>query len=120
MDNEGSCAHVGLEHVDDEGDDVSVVALDADERHLNAHGTVHGGAIATLCDAAMGAAVVTGGGTPVTIEMKVTYLEPVPAGRVLAKARVRRRGSHITIVEVDVTDGDGADVAHAIATFTTS
>jgi acyl-CoA thioesterase len=119
MDNEGFRGHVGLEHVENEGDDVSVVALDADERHLNAHGTVHGGALATLCDSAMGAAVATGENRPVTIEMKVTYLEPAPAGRILAKARVRRRGSRITIVECDVTDGDGSDVAHAIATFTT-
>ena len=119
MDDQGFRHHIGLEHVENEGDDVSVVALDADERHLNPHGTVHGGAIATLCDSAMGAAVWTGDNRPVTIEMKVTYLEPVPAGRVIAKARVRRRGSRITIVECDVTDAGGEDVAHAIATFTT-
>ena len=119
MDDQGFRHHIGLEHVENEGEDVSVVALDADERHLNAHGSVHGGAIATLCDSAMGAAVWTGDNRPVTIEMKVTYLEPVPAGRVIAKARVRRRGSRITIVECDVTDGGGEDVAHAIATFTT-
>ena len=119
MENEGFRGHVGIEHVENEGEDVSVVALEADERHLNAHGSVHGGAIATLCDSAMGAAVWTGENRPVTIEMTVTYLEPVPEGRVLAKARVRRRGSRITIVECDVTDRDGADVAHAIATFTT-
>lgn len=119
MDDQGFRGHVGLEHVEDEGDDVSVVALHADERHLNPNGTVHGGAIATLCDSAMGAAVATGGDRPVTIEMTVTYLEPVPPGRVLATARIRRRGSRITIVEADVTDESGNDVAHAIATFTT-
>jgi acyl-CoA thioesterase len=119
MDSQGFRGLVGLEHTADEGEDVSVVVLDADDRHLNPHGTVHGGAIATLCDSAMGAAVATDGVRPVTIEMKVTYLEPVEPGRVVATARVRRRGSRITIVEADVADGSGKDVAHAIATFTT-
>jgi acyl-coenzyme A thioesterase PaaI-like protein len=39
---------LGLQ-VDSEG-----VVLDATERHLNAHGTVHGGVLATLIDVAMG------------------------------------------------------------------
>lgn len=120
MSDDGFFGHLGLQHMENQGDDVSVVTLDAEARHLNRHGTVHGGAIATLCDTAMGAAVATGDGTPVTIELTVTYLEPVPAGRVLATARVRRRGSRITIVEADVTDHEGNDVAHAIATFTTA
>lgn len=119
MSDHGFSGHLGLQHVENQGEDVSVVALDADERHLNPHGTVHGGAVATLCDSAMGAAVATGDSAPVTIELTVTYLEPVPAGRVLATAKVRRRGSRITIVEADVTDHEGNDVAHAIATFTT-
>lgn len=119
MDSSGFRDLVGLTVVESDGDDVVTVALDADDRHLNAHGTVHGGAIATLCDVAMGAAVFTGENRPVTIEMKVTYLEPVAPGRVLATARVRRRGSRVTIVETDVTAEDGGALAHAIATFTT-
>jgi acyl-CoA thioesterase len=119
MSDHGFSGTLGLQHLEDQGDDISVVALDAEERHLNPHGTVHGGAIATLCDSAMGAAVATGENAPVTIELTVTYLEPVPQGRVVAKARVRRRGSRITIVEADVTDHEGNDVAHAIGTFTT-
>ena len=98
------------------------VALDADDRHLNAHGTVHGGAIATLVDTAMGAAVTAteGGERPVTIEMKVTYLEPGMPGRLVAKAVVRKRGKRITIVEAEVNQ-EGSDelVALALATFAT-
>lgn len=101
----------------DDGD--AEVVLDVTDQHLNAHGSVHGGAIATLVDVAMGAAVATDGSRPVTIEMKVTYLEPAGRGRLVAAARVRRRGSRITIVEADVTDDDDQAVAHAIATFTT-
>ncbi|MDQ1397885.1 MAG: hypothetical protein QOG64_3144 [Acidimicrobiaceae bacterium] len=97
----------------------TTVVLDATERHLNSHGTVHGGAIATLVDSAMGAAVATTGEAPVTIEMKVTYLEPAKPGRLAANAEVRRRGSRVTIVEAEVIDAEGSFVAHAIATFTT-
>ena len=101
--------------------DAAEVRLDADERHLNGHGTVHGGAIATLVDTAMGAAVFrddTGDDAPVTIEMKVTYLEPAAAGRLTASATVRRRGKRIIIAEVDVRNESGDAVAHGIGTFT--
>jgi uncharacterized protein (TIGR00369 family) len=119
MEQNGFGDLIGVTALAAEGDDVVTVVLEAEERHLNTYGRVHGGAIATLCDVAMGAAVATGDNRPVTIEMKVTYLEPVPPGRVVATAKVRRRGSRITIVETDVTDEAGGDVAHAIATFTT-
>lgn len=111
---------LGVEVVDME-DDGAAVELDADERHLNGHGTVHGGAIATLVDMAMGAAVLrhdTGDDAPVTIEMKVTYLRPATPGRLRAEAAIRRRGKRIVIAEVDVLDADGEAVAHGIGTFT--
>ena len=108
--------HVGL----DSGrcsDGAATVVLHADERHVNPHWSGHGGAIATLCDTAMGEAVFSAGAeSPVTIEMKVTYLEPGAPGDLVARARVRKRGRRITIVEAEVTQDDDL-VAHAIATF---
>ena len=103
----------------DDGD--ARVTLDAGDRHLNPHGTVHGGLLATMVDTAMGAAVATtteDGEAPVTIEMKVTYLEPGKPGRLVADAHVRKRGRRITIVEAEIVQDDDV-VAHAIATFTT-
>ena len=119
MDN-GLAALLGIEVADTEPDR-AVVELDADERHLNHHGTVHGGAIATMVDSAMGAAVRredTHDEAPVTIEMKVTYLRPAHPGRLRAEAAIRRRGKRIVIAEVDVLDADGEAVAHGIGTFT--
>jgi uncharacterized protein (TIGR00369 family) len=100
------------------GDDQATATLDAVDRHLNGHGTVHGGALATLADSAMGAAVADGDNAPVTVEMTMTYLEAAKPGTITAQARVRRRGSRITIVEAEITDADDLNVAHAIATFT--
>lgn len=61
----------------------ATVTMVAGERHLNLAGTVHGGAIATLVDVAMGrpmASLIADDERPVTIEMKVNYLERgVPA-----------------------------------------
>jgi uncharacterized protein (TIGR00369 family) len=97
--------------------------LQAEERHLNPGGTVHGGAIATLLDTAMGTAVATttgGGEIPVTVEMKVNYLEPGQQGMLAATARIHKRGRRFTVLEADVVQEESGEViAYATGTFTT-
>ena len=114
----GELLDLDVRRLDDGG---STVTLDADERHLNQAGTIHGGAIATLVDTAMGAAVF--GGTddderPVTISLNLSYLEAAAPGRLVATARVRRRGSRFTVLDADV-EQDGTIVATGTGTFTT-
>lgn len=109
-------------HVTEDDDGRPIVTLTARQEHANRHGTVHGGAVATLIDTAMGAAVFSafdGQEAPVTVEMKVTYLEPAPLGVLTATAEVRRAGKRITIVETEVAAAGGDVVAHGIGTFTT-
>lgn len=121
MSQQGFTNYVGA-RVGEAKDGTAVVTLEAGEHHSNRHGTVHGGAVATLIDTAMGAAVFSqfdGQQAPVTIELKVTYLEPAPMGCLTAAAKVRRAGKRITIVETEVTGSDGEMVAHGIGTFTT-
>src|SRR4051812_46865920 len=111
---------LGIEVVDGD-EDGATATLTADERHLNRGGTVHGGAIATLVDSAMGAAVFAGTDDderPVTIEMKVNYLDAGEAGRLRAVATVRRRGSRFTVLEAEVIQGDRI-LAFATGSFTT-
>jgi uncharacterized protein (TIGR00369 family) len=101
--------------------DSATATMTADERHLNSGGTVHGGAIATLVDIAMGAAVFAGGDDderPVTIEMKLNYLDAGKPGSMRAMASVRRRGNRFTVLEAEVTQGDTV-VAFATGSFTT-
>jgi acyl-CoA thioesterase len=109
--------------VRERGEGFARVALRAEERHLNAHGTVHGGAIATLVDVSMGEAVGTttaGGERPVTIEIKVNYLEPGAVGALVCSAEIRKRGSRFTVIGAEVVQQDGGEVlAEAIGTFTT-
>jgi uncharacterized protein (TIGR00369 family) len=110
----------GIE-VDEASDGRATVRMMAGPRHLNPAGSVHGGAIATLMDSAMGSAVYstaqTDDATTATIEMKVTYLEPAKEGEIVAKARVIKRGRRVTISEAEATQ-NGDMVAHAISTFT--
>ena len=93
------------------------VARVAGARHLNPHGTVHGGVIATMTDVAMGSTVAEGtAGAPVTVSLTVTYLEPGQPGRLEAVAPVRKRGKRLTVVEAEVHQNVDV-VADALATF---
>jgi acyl-coenzyme A thioesterase 13 len=106
--------------VDASDDGGATAAIDAGPHHLNRHGTVHGGVLASLADAAMGAALVGashGEQDPVTVSLTVTYLEPAPDGPLTATARIRRLGGRLTIAEADIAAGDGTIVATALGTF---
>ncbi len=119
----GYDVHIGLEELE-AGDGRAEVALVADGRHLNPSGVVHGGAIATLVNVAMGRAVaslIAADEVPVTIEMKLNYLEPGRPGLLVASAEVRRRGRLFTVVQAEVTQAeDGETVAEAMGTFTST
>ena len=108
--------------IDVKEDGSARLAMEARPEHLNDGGLVHGGAIATLIDCAMGSAVATtlDDEQPVTVETKINYLEPGEVGMLDAVATVRRRGKRYTVVEAEVTQRDsGTPVAFAVGTFTT-
>ena len=105
----------------DKGDGDARATMKAGSDHVNDGGIVHGGAVATLADCAMGSAVCTtlDDEVPLTVEMKVNYLEPAQEGGLVATARVRRRGKRFIVVEAEGVQADGGDmVAYATATFT--
>ena len=113
MGDQGFREHVGL--LVEDGRTV----LDAGDEHLNPHGSVHGGVLATMIDVAMGQAVREGtDGVPVTVALSVTYLEPARPGRLEATATVRKRGRRLTYVQAEVTQ-DVDVVAYALYTFAT-
>ncbi|MHB8781555.1 MAG: PaaI family thioesterase [Candidatus Geothermincolia bacterium] len=89
----------------------------------NVAGIVHGGAIASVADAAMGVALATlldpFTERPVTVEMKINYLAPVTSGVLIAEGRVAQKGSSLTVTRGEVSDGEGRPVALAMATFLT-
>lgn len=120
MTNDGGFRElVGVELVEAE-EGRAVVELRTDDRHLNPGGTVHGGAVSTLIDVSMAEALnpmTDEGERPVTIEIKVNYLEPGEPGTLVCTASVRKGGKRITIVEAEVTQRESEEVV-ALATGT--
>ena len=96
------------------------------EAHLSSPGTAHGGVLAGLMDAALGAAALTlaftAGELVATVEFKINYLRPVHLGHELrAVAQVEHAGKSIvvvsgTIYQVPPTGPDLA-VAQGLGTF---
>jgi uncharacterized protein (TIGR00369 family) len=105
----------------DEG--VAVFELEADPtKHANPMGTMHGGVLCDLADAAMGMAyfsTLEAGETFTTLELKINFLKPVWRGRLTATGRMVKGGHTVGLVECDVVDEKGALVARASSTCMT-
>jgi uncharacterized protein (TIGR00369 family) len=100
----------------------AVVELAADERLANPMGTLHGGVLADIADAAMGiayAGTLAAGETFTTLELKVNFLRPVWTTTLRARGRVVHRGHTVGLVECDVTDAQDRLVARASSTCMT-
>src|SRR5262245_9247069 len=100
----------------------AVVELEAGPRHANPMGTVHGGVLCDIADAAMGIAYASGlddGETFTTLELKINFLKPVRTGRLTATGRIVKAGRTIGLAECDVTDERESLVARATSTCMT-
>lgn len=100
----------------------AVIVLDAERRHANPMGTVHGGLLCEIADAAMGiayAATLDEGETFTTLELKINFLKPVRTGRLVATGRVVKSGHTVGLVECDVLDDKERLVARASSTCMT-
>ncbi|MBJ9978218.1 PaaI family thioesterase [Pseudomonas sp. S75] len=105
-----------LQHLE-EG--VAQVALTLTAQLRNRGQKLHGGAIFSLVDIAMGLACSASHGfdqQSVTIECKINYLRAVDEGEVLCIAKVIHAGRRTLVVEADVVQGDKR-VAKAQGTF---
>ena len=97
----------------------SIFEMDADERHHNPMGTLHGGIYCDLADAAMGfayASTLTEGETFTTIELKINFLRAVRKATLTAEAKVVKAGNTLGYVECDVKDQADKLVAKAAST----
>lgn len=100
----------------------AVVELEATERHANPMGTLHGGVLCDVADAAMGmawASTLDEGETFTTLELKINFLKPVWTGRLTATGRVVKGGRTVGLVECDVVDAKERLVARASSTVLT-
>lgn len=100
----------------------AVFHMQAGPAHANPMGTLHGGILCDLADAAMGIAYATllkDDESFTTIELKINYLKPVWNSELIATASVVRAGRTVGLVECEVSDDKGHLVAKASSTCMT-
>jgi uncharacterized protein (TIGR00369 family) len=117
--NDVPVAHlIGFE-AKDIGDGRATVALAAGPQHANPMGTLHGGVLCDIADAAMGmafASTLAAEESFTTIELKVNFFRPVWQAQLKAEGTVIRRGSTIGYMECTITDEENRLVAKAAST----
>ncbi len=95
--------------------------LAADSKLHNLGGVVHGGALASVADAAMGVSLATltdpHTERPITVELKINFMAAVVEGELEARGRIIQRGRTVAVGEAEVTDAEGRLVAKAMGTF---
>src|SRR5512141_166753 len=97
----------------------AVFEMEAGPQHANPMGTLHGGILCDIADAAMGiayASTLEEGESFTTLELKINFLKPVWNSRLRAEGRLVKRGKTVGMVECDVTDESGSLVARASST----
>ena len=104
------------------GDGESRWVLEAGPEHANPMGTIHGGVLCDLGDAALSTAymsTVDPDDSFTTVDLTVNYLRPVWSGRLEAVGRVVHKGRTIGLAECDITTDEGTLVARLSGTCMT-
>ncbi|MDB4989065.1 MAG: uncharacterized protein JWN04_4243 [Myxococcaceae bacterium] len=92
----------------------SVVEMDTDARHANPMGTLHGGVLCDLADAALGTAMATtleADESFTTLDLTTKFFKPIWQAHLRATARVTKRTRQLGLVECEVEDEHGSLVA---------
>jgi uncharacterized protein (TIGR00369 family) len=97
----------------------AVATLAAGQQHANPMGTLHGGILCDIADAAMGmafASTLAPDESFTTVELKINFFRPVWEALLRAEGKVVRRGSTIGYLECEIMDEGGRLVAKASST----
>lgn len=104
------------------GPDRAVLSLPFDPSNVTIGEMVHGGAIATLADAAATAAAWSSDSLPdnprgSTIGFAITYMNAALGADLVAEATVLKRGGSVLTVDVVVSDQTGKPIAKALVSY---
>jgi uncharacterized protein (TIGR00369 family) len=113
MPRAGMARHFGIRVVAGDKDKV-IGEMDADERHLNAGGIVHGGAYMAFADELGGLAAglnLPPGFRTTTIESKTNFFRASPPGRLTAEAVPVHVGERAILVQTSIYRPDGKKAA---------
>ena len=94
----------------------AVTSLTLGEQHKNAFGGVMGGAIFTLADFAFAALTNSREKVTVAQQVSINYLSPCKGARLIATARYKKDGRSSCVVNVDVVDDLGREIAQFVGT----
>jgi uncharacterized protein (TIGR00369 family) len=89
------------------GDGRALATLETGPQHANPMGTLHGGILCDLADAAMGlafASTLAADESFTTVELKINFFRPVWKAQLKAEGKVIQRGKTIGYVECNITD----------------
>jgi uncharacterized protein (TIGR00369 family) len=97
----------------------SVFVMEAGPQHANPMGTLHGGVVCDISDAAMGTAMATtleDDESFTTLDLTAKYFKPIWRARLTATATVVKRTRTLGLIECDVRDDAGSLVAKVFST----
>jgi uncharacterized protein (TIGR00369 family) len=97
----------------------AVTTMQTGPQHTNPMGTLHGGILCDLADAAMGiafASTLEPEQSFTTVEMRINFFRPVWSSLLTAEAVVAHRGKTTGYVECSVKDENGKLVAKSTST----
>jgi uncharacterized protein (TIGR00369 family) len=97
----------------------ATVVLRAGPQHANPMGTLHGGILCDIADAAMGiafASTLAAEESFTTVELKINFFRPVWQAQLQAEGTVVQRGRTMGYVECTIVDGQNRLVARAAST----
>ncbi|CEJ72049.1 Putative esterase [Chryseobacterium oranimense G311] len=92
------------------------------EKHSNQQGTIHGGLLCELADAAIGTAhstVIPEGETFTSVELKINFYSPVFDNLLTAKASPLHSGKNLSHYVCDIFRSDGKKAAMVTSTVMT-
>jgi uncharacterized protein (TIGR00369 family) len=97
----------------------AIAVLETGPQHANPMGTLHGGVLCDVADAAMGiafASTLERDESFTTMNLAINFFRPVWNDRLRAEAQVINRGKNVGYVECEITSSDGKQVAKATST----
>ncbi|MBN1165626.1 MAG: hotdog fold thioesterase [Methanospirillaceae archaeon] len=89
----------------------ATVALQVTDKHKNFHGTVHGGVLFSLADAAFSIACNSHGIPAVAINTSITFMKAVHQGTITAHAEEFSKNPKLGTYHVEITDENGDKIA---------
>jgi acyl-CoA thioesterase len=110
---------LGIE-LDDISPGTATLGLTVRKELRQNHGVVHGGAIASLIDTATAFAIISllaPKEKVTTVDLTISYLRPLTAGRITAVAKVVRGGRRLFVVSAEVFDENGKLATTALSTY---